>query len=98
MKNGKNVKIADKIKLDPEHKQLLKGKIVYFFPNDDVSMARRRRLHRIIQLGAAWVKEWRDDVTYVIVDDDNHTYSQLLRNVNKAGFPVGAPIRHTDSD
>jgi DNA polymerase IV len=88
LKNGKNVKVADKIKLDPEEKQLLKGKIVYFFPNDDVSLARRRRLHKIIQLGAAWVRKWRDDVTHVIVDDDNHTYSQLLRNVNKAGLPV----------
>jgi DNA polymerase IV len=97
LKNGKNVKIAGKIKLDPEEKQLLKGKTVYFFPNDDISMARRRRLHKIIQLGAAWVKEWRDDVTYVIVDDDNHTYSQLLRSVNRAGFPVGVVYQKYDS-
>jgi DNA polymerase IV len=90
LKNGKNVKVADKIKLDPEDKQLLKGKVVYFFPNDDVSMARRRRLHKVIQLGAAWIREWRDDVTHVVVDDDNHTYSQLLRNINKAGLPVRA--------
>ena len=92
LKNGKNVKLADNVRLDPDDKQLLKDKIVYFFPNDDISMARRRRLHKVIQLGAAWAKEWRDDVTYVIVDDDNHTYSQLLRNLNKAGLPVGLPI------
>ncbi|KAF2691210.1 hypothetical protein K458DRAFT_438871 [Lentithecium fluviatile CBS 122367] len=86
LKNGKYVKTADNIKLDPEEKQLLKGEIFYFFPNDDVSMARRRRIHKAIQLGAAWVKEWCDDVKYVMVDDGSHTYSQLLRNVNKAGF------------
>jgi DNA polymerase IV len=89
LKNGKNVKIADHIKLDPEDKQLLKGKVVYFFPNDDVSIARRRRLHKVIQLGAAWVKNWRDDVAYVMVDDGNCTYSQVLRNINKARLPVG---------
>jgi DNA polymerase IV len=88
LKNGKNVKLAGNINLDPEDKQLLKNKIVYFFPNDDVSLARRRRLHKIIQLGAAWVKEWRDDVTHVMVDEGNYTYSQILRSINKAGFPV----------
>ncbi|KAJ4392544.1 hypothetical protein N0V91_011375 [Didymella pomorum] len=38
LKNGKNVKPADNIKLLPESHQLLRGKIIYFYPNDDVSM------------------------------------------------------------
>jgi DNA polymerase IV len=88
LKNGKNVKPADSIKLEPESKQLLRHKVVYFYPNDDVSMIRRTRLHKIIQLGAAWVKTWREDVTHVMVDDANHTYGQLLRHLNRAGFPV----------
>lgn len=89
LKHGKNVKPANNIKLEPEHKQLLKGKVVYFFPNDDISMVRRMRIHKVIQLGAAWVNRWRDDVTHIIVDDANYTYSQLLRHLNKAGFSVG---------
>jgi DNA polymerase IV len=88
LKHGKNVKPADNIRLDPEDKQLLKGMIVYFYPNDDISMARRRRIHKIIHLGAAWVKTWRDDVTHVMVDDSNHTYMQVLRNVNMTALPV----------
>jgi DNA polymerase IV len=88
LKNGKNVKPADNIKLEPEHKQLLKGKIIYFHPNDDISMVRRMRIHKIIQLGAAWVNHWRDDVTHIMLDDASYTYSQLLRHVNKAGFSV----------
>jgi DNA polymerase IV len=88
MKSGKNVKPADNIKLDPEHKQLLKGKVIYFYPNDDVSMVRRMRIHKVIQLGAAWVNRWRDDVTHVILDDTTYTYAQLLRHLNKAGFAV----------
>ncbi|KAF3051469.1 hypothetical protein E8E11_010733 [Didymella keratinophila] len=38
LRNGKNVKPADNIKLLPESHQLLRGKVVYFYPNDDVSM------------------------------------------------------------
>lgn len=91
LKNGKNVKPADNIKLLPVSHQLLRGKIVYFYPNDDVSMVRRTRIHKVIQLGAAWVNKWRDDVTHVLVDDYNHTYTQLLRHLNRAGFPVRCP-------
>jgi len=90
LKNGKNVKPADNIKLELEAKQLLKGKVVYFYPNDDISMARRRRIHKVIQLGAAWVNRWRDDVSHIIFDDGKYTYSQLLRNLNKPGLPVRA--------
>lgn len=76
------------IKVEPEHKQLLKEKIVYFFPNNDISMARRRRIHKIIELGAAWVTTWRDDVTHVMFDQGDYTYSQLLRHLSRAGLPV----------
>jgi DNA polymerase IV len=88
LKNGKNVKPASNIRLEPESKQLLRGKIVYFYPNDDVSMVRRTRIHKVIQLGGAWVNKWRDDITHVLVDDANYTYTQLLRHLNRAGFPV----------
>lgn len=88
LKNGKNAKPADNIKLEPESRQLLRGKVVYFYPNDDVSMVRRTRIHMVIRLGAAWVNKWRDDVTHVFVDDASHTYTQLLRHLNRAGFPV----------
>jgi DNA polymerase IV len=89
LKNA-NAKFATNIVVEPPHKQLLKEKIVYFFPNNDISMARRLRIHKIIQLGAAWVKNWRDDVTHVIFDDDKQSYPQLLRHLNRAGLPVSS--------
>jgi DNA polymerase IV len=88
LRNGKKVKPANDIKLEPEHKQLFKGKIIYFYPNDDISMVRRMRIHKVIQLGAAWVKQWRDDITHIMLDDASYTYSQLLRHLNKAGVSV----------
>ncbi|PSN73140.1 hypothetical protein BS50DRAFT_606900 [Corynespora cassiicola Philippines] len=87
LKQGKNVKPAENIQLFPEHKQLLKGKIVYFFPNDDINTTRRHRLHIIIRLGAAWVKTWSDDVTHIIFDDKEQTYDQLLRHLRRSDFP-----------
>ena len=95
LKNGKNAKPAENIKLEPESKQLLRNKIVYFYPNNDISMVRRTRIHKVIQLGAAWVKKWREDVTHVMVDDANYTYGQLLRDLNRAGFPVSNCIDAT---
>ncbi|KAH7388876.1 hypothetical protein BKA66DRAFT_490077 [Pyrenochaeta sp. MPI-SDFR-AT-0127] len=87
LRSGKNVKLADKIKLEPEHRQLLCDKIVYFYPNDDISMARRTRIHKVIQLGAAWINRWRDDITHIMLDDSSYTYAQLLRHLNRAGLP-----------
>jgi DNA polymerase IV len=88
LRSGKNVKPANNIKLEPEHKQLLKDKVIYFYPNDDISMVRRTRIHKVIHLGAAWVNRWRDDITHIMLDDANYTYSQLLRHLNRPGFPV----------
>lgn len=90
LKNGKNVKLADSIRLEPEHKQLLKDRIIYFYPNDDISMARRTRIHKVIQHGAAWVNRWRDDITHIMLDDVSYTYSQLLRHLNKMSLPVSS--------
>ncbi|KAF2637018.1 hypothetical protein P280DRAFT_483247 [Massarina eburnea CBS 473.64] len=82
-----NAKPADNIKLEPEGRQVLRDKVVYFYPNNDTSMPRRMRIHKIIQLGAAWVRAWREDITHIMVDESYHTYSQVLRHLNKAGLP-----------
>ena len=87
LKNGKKVKIANDIKLYPPHRQLFKDKIVYFYPNDDISMARRTRIHKVIQLGAAWVTAWRTDITHIILDDATYTCKQLLQHLNRTYVP-----------
>lgn len=87
LKNA-NAKPALAIQIEPESKQLLKEKIIYFYPNDDTSMARRLRIHKIIELGAAWVTAWRDDVTHVIFDNGSLSYAQLLRHLNRSRIPV----------
>lgn len=59
-----------------------------FFPNNDVAPPRRRRIHIIIQLGAAWVRNWKTGITYVVVDDDSLTYNDLLDYVHVSKLPV----------
>ncbi len=92
LKRGKNVKPANNIKLEPENRQLLKKKVIYFYPNDDICQARRTRIHKVIQLGAAWVNRWRDDITHVMIDDTDFTYTRLLKHLNVAGLPVRLPL------
>jgi len=88
LKHSKNTKFATKIKLLPVHKQLFKEKVIYFYPNNDISMVQRMRIHKMIELGAAWVRSWRDDITHIILDEDCHTYSQLLNHLNMDSLPV----------
>lgn len=86
-KGKKKVGLAENIEVRPEATQLLKEKIVYFYPNDDISMLRRMRIHNVIQLGAAWVKSWRDDVTHIITDDETITYGHLITHLKKERIP-----------
>ncbi|EUC47441.1 hypothetical protein COCMIDRAFT_24607 [Bipolaris oryzae ATCC 44560] len=88
LKSGKTVKPANDIRLFSESKQLLKEKIIYFYPNDDISMARRRRIHKVIQLGAAWADKWSDSITHVMFDDGTYTYTQLVQHLGRSIPPV----------
>ncbi|KAH7559215.1 hypothetical protein BM1_04152 [Bipolaris maydis] len=83
LRSGKTVTLANNIKLVPESKQLLKEKIVYFYPNDDISMARRRRIHKVIQLGAAWADKWNNNITHIMSDDGTYTYNQLVQHLGR---------------
>ncbi|KAI8941349.1 hypothetical protein NX059_002574 [Plenodomus lindquistii] len=87
-KGRKKAVPADDIKVRPEDRQLLKGKIVYFYPNDDDDNLRRIRLHKIIELGAAWVRSWRDDVTHIVTDYKTVTYDGLLAHLKNEGLSV----------
>ncbi|KAH6860816.1 hypothetical protein BKA58DRAFT_392223 [Alternaria rosae] len=91
---GRRPKPANNIKLRPEHQQYLKGKIVYFYPSHDITEPRRSRIHKVIEFGAAWVKDWKENITHVIIDDDYdvHTYSQLLRDPNIPGIPENVAV------
>ncbi|KAF2233574.1 Nucleotidyltransferase [Viridothelium virens] len=60
-----------------EARQIFRGLAFYFFPNNDVSPARRMRIHKALEYGALWIKDWAQGISHVIVDRDL-TYAQLL--------------------
>ena len=52
----------------PESRQIFKGFVFFFTPNDDVSPARRMRIQRSVEFGARRATEWCTGITHVIVD------------------------------
>ncbi|EXJ85924.1 hypothetical protein A1O1_06293 [Capronia coronata CBS 617.96] len=54
----------------PIGEQMLKGLLFYFVPNNDICQARRFRIHKAIQYGAAWANEWCNGITHIIVCDN----------------------------
>ena len=65
------------LELMPESQRIFKGLSFYFFPNNDISPARRARIRKAMEWGAIWVKDWKDGITHVITDD-NLCYNDLL--------------------
>ncbi|EXJ85006.1 hypothetical protein A1O3_05681 [Capronia epimyces CBS 606.96] len=51
----------------PTEQQMFRGLTFFFVPNNDICQARRFRIHKAIQYGAAWANEWCNEVTHIIV-------------------------------
>ena len=58
-----------------------------FLPNNDIAPARRLRIKKALEWGALWVKEWRPDVTHIIVDKDL-VYKDVLAYLKIPALPV----------
>ena len=70
-------KRGQSFQLLPESQQIFKGLSFYFFPNNDVARPRSLRIRKAMEYGALWIKEWKDIITHVIVDDAL-SYKDLL--------------------
>lgn len=45
------------------------------------------RISKAVEYGAAWAKEWTNEVSHVIVDKDIE-YSELLKYLDTSSLPV----------
>lgn len=52
----------------PKSRQIFKGLVFFFIPNDDVSPSRRMRIQRSVEFGARRATKWCTEITHVIVD------------------------------
>lgn len=58
-------------------RKIFEGLRFFFFPNNDTNVPRRQRIQKTIAHGAAWSKEWTNEVSHVIMDK-TFDYAQLL--------------------
>ncbi|KAL2872058.1 DNA-directed DNA polymerase IV [Aspergillus lucknowensis] len=73
-------------KIIPEHLQIFKGLVFFFFPNNDVSPLRRLRIQRAQEYGARWEKTWGSNITHVIVDK-GLKFEDILKHLKLRTFP-----------
>ncbi|KAI4137166.1 MAG: hypothetical protein LQ341_005254, partial [Variospora aurantia] len=62
-----------------------------FIPNDDVAPARKRRIRKTMERGAAWIKQWDDRITHIIVDK-SLSYSDILKFLKMSSIPSNMAV------
>lgn len=75
----------------PIERQIFKGLNFYFFPNTDANPARKLRIAKALDFGAAWIKDFDDSVTHVIVDKKND-FDQVLKFLKKDRLPAAVKV------
>ena len=80
-------KRGQSLQLVPESQQIFRGLSFYFYPNNDIAAPRKIRIRKAIEFGAVWTKEWSEDVTHIIVDDDLN-YEDLLKHLKVDSLPA----------
>lgn len=74
------------LELKPESQQIFHGLAFYFIPNNDTSIPRKLRIRKAMEWGALWIREWRDSVTHIIVDQDL-CYDDVLKALKIDSLP-----------
>lgn len=61
-------KRVDTIRLVAKDQRIFSGFKFFFVPNDNVNAARRIRIHKAIEYGATWIRDWHQGITHIIAD------------------------------
>ncbi|KAL9127860.1 MAG: hypothetical protein Q9217_003351 [Psora testacea] len=70
----------------PQSQQIFRGLSFYFFPDNDIARARSLRIRKAMEYGASWIKEWKDGITHIIVDQ-SLSYTDLLSYLKIDSLP-----------
>ncbi|KAL4874820.1 hypothetical protein BJY04DRAFT_203124 [Aspergillus karnatakaensis] len=57
-------------KIIPQHPQIFKNLVFFFFPNNDTSPLRRIRIQKSQEYGAVWARERDHGITHFIIDKE----------------------------
>ena len=85
-RSSKKRKRGQSVALLPESQRIFQGLSFYFLPNDDVAPARRLRIRKAMEYGAVWIKEWKDGMTHIIMDN-SLCYKDLLSYLKIDSLP-----------
>ncbi|KAL4989695.1 hypothetical protein BDW68DRAFT_155989 [Aspergillus falconensis] len=75
----------------PDHLQIFRGLVFFFFPNSDVSPLRRLRIQRAQEYGALWAKTWGSHVTHIIVDK-GLKFEDILKHLKLESIPSNVAV------
>ncbi|EXJ58697.1 hypothetical protein A1O7_06126 [Cladophialophora yegresii CBS 114405] len=85
-------KFAAKMKpVDPD-KQIFKGLVFYFVPNNDDDSGARIRIHQAIQHGAQWTHEFCGEVTHIIVTNNELDVKAVAKWFSSQEIPKKPPL------
>ncbi|ETI22334.1 hypothetical protein G647_06408 [Cladophialophora carrionii CBS 160.54] len=72
--------------IDPD-KQIFKGLVFFFVPNNDDDSGARIRIHQAIQYGAQWTHEFCEEVTHIIVTNNDYDVSVVAKSFPSNQIP-----------
>ncbi|GLA38313.1 hypothetical protein AnigIFM63309_005325 [Aspergillus niger] len=75
----------------PEHRQILRGFVLYYIPNNDTSDLRRLQMQRAREYGASRAMEWNETITHVVVDRWL-TYENVMRHFKNKPIPENVAL------
>ncbi|KIW32120.1 uncharacterized protein PV07_03690 [Cladophialophora immunda] len=73
----------------PPDRQIFKGLVFFFVPNNDDDPGTRIRIHQSIQYGARWAHEFFEEVTHIIVTQDDLDMIGAAKSFPSKQIPVG---------
>ncbi|GLA65461.1 hypothetical protein AtubIFM54640_007214 [Aspergillus tubingensis] len=75
----------------PKHRQILKGLVFYYLPNDDRTTLRKLQMQRAREYGASRAREWNDTITHVVVERW-YTYENVMKHFKNKPIPENVAL------
>ncbi|OAP60633.1 hypothetical protein AYL99_05635 [Fonsecaea erecta] len=76
----------------PPDQQIFKGLVFFFVPNNDDDSGTRIRIHQAIQFGAQWAHEFWEEVTHIIVTQDDLDKTGVAKCFPSKQIPKGPTL------
>lgn len=83
---GKRKRDAKELDMVSEKKRIFNGMRFFYLPNDDIAPVRKIRIKKAREHGALWMREYNEEVSHLIVDNDL-TYEDVAKYLKLSQIP-----------